>query len=310
VPSAPALPLTVIAGYLGAGKTTLVNHLLATSGGRRILVMVNDFGDIAIDAELIATQDGEAIVLSNGCVCCSMGSDLFRTFSKALNMMPRPDHLVVEASGVAEPNRIANIARAEPDLSFDAIITLVDAQNARKHLGDPLIASTLRAQIQSADLLLLTKTDLADLKDTPLLESDLKRLNKAAPLLCCGVGSVPSDILIGPKAEYKHQASDSEPTPDHEELYSRWSFSSDATPEEAVLQKLLQGLPPGILRLKGISTDKHRSRSFIFHLAGQQIHTSSAEPRENAVPGIRAVAIGLGGKLPVAALEAAFGGIG
>ena len=125
----PPLPVTVIAGYLGAGKTTLVNHLLRHAGGRRLSVLVNDFGKIAIDADLIAARDGDSMTLANGCVCCSIGGDLYRALTRALDRRPRADALVIEASGVAEPARLAEIARAEPDLLLAGIVVLVDARS-------------------------------------------------------------------------------------------------------------------------------------------------------------------------------------
>lgn len=118
------LPVTLISGYLGAGKTTLVNHVLRNTNGRKFLVMVNDFGELPIDADLIESDDGDTITLANGCICCSMNGDLAGAFIDLLNRDPLPDHLLIEASGVAEPNRIANLARAEPDLSLHGIIVL------------------------------------------------------------------------------------------------------------------------------------------------------------------------------------------
>ena len=107
--SLPRLPLTVLGGYLGAGKTTLLNRLLSEDHGQRILVMVNDFGAINIDASLIAAASSDTLTLSNGCVCCTMGADLFMAMGDALDRRPRPDHLVIEASGVADPAKIADI---------------------------------------------------------------------------------------------------------------------------------------------------------------------------------------------------------
>ena len=108
------LPVTLVSGYLGAGKTTLINHLLRHANGRRLMVMVNDFGELPIDTDLIESRLGNTITLANGCICCSIGTDLAGAFIDLLNLDPMPDHLLIEASGVAEPHRIANIARAEP----------------------------------------------------------------------------------------------------------------------------------------------------------------------------------------------------
>lgn len=157
-PASP-LPVTVISGYFGAGKTTLVNHLLRHPGGRRLMVLVNDFGELAIDADLIAADEGNILTLANGCVCCSMGGNFDNALVDELEMEERPDHLVTEASGVAKPARIANIARAESDLLLDGVVTVIDAENFDRHLADHLIADSVMDQIAAADLLLVNKAD-------------------------------------------------------------------------------------------------------------------------------------------------------
>ncbi|WP_025897074.1 CobW family GTP-binding protein [Sneathiella glossodoripedis] len=100
------LPVTVISGFLGSGKTTLVNRLLKSTTNERLLVLVNDFGDIAIDQDLIMAEEDGMISLANGCVCCSMGGELYEAFDRILSISPPPDHLVIEASGVAEPQKL------------------------------------------------------------------------------------------------------------------------------------------------------------------------------------------------------------
>ena len=133
------LPLSVIGGYLGAGKTTLINQLLTGDHGRRLAVLVNDFGAINIDAALLQSASEDTIALTNGCVCCTMSGDLFYAIGDMLDRQPRPEHILVEASGIADPAKIAAVALAEPDLSYAGIVTVVDGQTAGDLLADPQI---------------------------------------------------------------------------------------------------------------------------------------------------------------------------
>jgi G3E family GTPase len=109
-----AIPVTIVGGYLGAGKTTLVNHLLRHSQGRRIAVLVNDFGELAIDAELIEARDGDMLQLAGGCVCCSFGSDLLAALLRLRDMQPAPRHILIETSGVALPGAVARTLTLVP----------------------------------------------------------------------------------------------------------------------------------------------------------------------------------------------------
>src|SRR5690606_15450359 len=155
------IPLIVLGGFLGAGKTTLLNHMLSEAGGRRIAVMVNDFGPINVDAALIAEHDGETISLTNGCICCSIGSGLDAALMQVLERQPAPELIVIEASGVSDPGRIAQVGMSDPMLQLEAIVVMVDADQATEQLDDPLLADTIARQIDAAGLLVLNKTDLA-----------------------------------------------------------------------------------------------------------------------------------------------------
>ena len=303
----PPLPVTVIAGYLGAGKTTLINKLLQQAAGQRLLVMVNDFGDIAIDADLIAAQDGDSITLSNGCVCCSLGGDLFQAFSAALDRKPRPDRLVIECSGVAEPQRIANIARAEPDLRLDLIVTLADALNFHGHLDDPLIGKTIERQVEAADLILVTKEDLAAKE---AFQSCLARLRERAPateILTPSSGPSLTNLLLD-RASPDHRSSDPEAVQarDHSEIYESWSYVGDFAFSAEPLRQQLKELPPGILRLKGIARAPMAESQTEFHIAGRQVDLQQVPAPAEDSPALRVVAIGLRGRLPRAALAACF----
>ena len=124
------LPVTVIGGYLGAGKTTLVNHLLRHNDGFRLAILVNEFGDMPIDADLIEAEDGGMISISGGCVCCAFGSDLIGAL-EACSRAARPDHVLIEASGVALPASIATTVSMIEGLRADAVLVLADVEQIR-----------------------------------------------------------------------------------------------------------------------------------------------------------------------------------
>lgn len=154
------LPVNLLCGYLGAGKTTLLNRLLE-QGSERILVMVNDFGDIAVDAALIAGRSADTIQLSNGCICCSMAGGPFQAFEQALSLRDRVDRLVIEASGVAEPRRLASFALSERDLNCRAVVAVVDPQSLPGRLADPRIGKVVESQIRGADAVYLSRADIS-----------------------------------------------------------------------------------------------------------------------------------------------------
>src|SRR3954452_17242483 len=135
------IPVTIVGGFLGAGKTTLVNHLLRTAT-RRYAVLVNDFGAISVDAGLIAGADGAVMALANGCVCCSIGPDLGATLASIAARHPKPEHILVEASAVSDPWRIAQLVKLEQDVALDTVLVLVDAEAFPAQLADPYLADT------------------------------------------------------------------------------------------------------------------------------------------------------------------------
>ena len=171
------IPLTVIGGFLGAGKTTLVNHLLAT-GVKRWGVLVNDFGAINVDAALIAASDGQTMALTNGCVCCTMGDDLGDGLAAMAARVPPPEHVIVEASGVSDPWRIAQMALIEPGFTLEPLVVLVDATALQAQLDDRWIADTVARQLAFAEIIVVNKIDLAD---TTQLIDVRARINQVRP---------------------------------------------------------------------------------------------------------------------------------
>ena len=267
------LPLTVIGGFLGAGKTTLLNHLLRSSSGRRIAVLVNDFGALNIDAELVAANAGDTIALANGCVCCSIGDDLSHALARVLDAPARFDAIVIEASGVSDPWRIAQVGLADPGLALEAVIVLLDASAALDQARDPLLADSLERQLRGADLIVVNKIDRVDAAQRRLV-------HEWAEHAC--------DATHGPH--------------DHAQEFESWSLQPTAVLSAPALRRLLHAMPVGVLRLKGlVRSDEHGWAELQF--AGKHGSLRAAKVPANDAAAI--VAIALRNRLPRAALEQA-----
>jgi G3E family GTPase len=251
------LPATVISGYLGAGKTTLINRLLAEDHGLRLMVIVNDFGAINIDAALIDAKGDDSIALTNGCVCCTMGADLAAALDAALSRDPRPDHLIIEASGIADPAAIANALIAEPGLGYGGIITLVDADNIEALLADPLVAPQVTQQITAADLVLLTKTDAPDSALTDRIVAFGARA--PSPIGQAPLGDLLLDVLPLPRGRSvaPHPA------------YAHWQHDSGEVIDRARLGDMLAHRPAGLYRLKGFVQTE--DGSYELHVVGRHV---------------------------------------
>jgi G3E family GTPase len=157
---AMALPLTVIGGFLGAGKTTLLKHLLENADGRRLAVLINDFGALNIDAALIKATGADSIELSNGCVCCSLGDDLVNQLVILEKSADKFDHVVIEASGVGDPWKIAQIGMVAGAYRLDSVIVVVDTETIETYITDEFTSDTVIRQLARADIVLANKSDL------------------------------------------------------------------------------------------------------------------------------------------------------
>ena len=153
------IPLTLISGYLGTGKTTLINNLLRTTK-KRIALLVNDFGDVNIDESLIQARTETVMSIAGGCVCCSYGNELIETLESMSSSEFLPDHIVLEASGIALPSKIIQTISLMNFLSFHGTVLLTDASRLQAQLNDVYISDTISLQIEQHDLLVLNKTDL------------------------------------------------------------------------------------------------------------------------------------------------------
>lgn len=155
------IPLTLISGYLGTGKTTLINNLLRTTK-KKIALLVNDFGDVNIDESLIEARTDSVLSIAGGCVCCSYGNELIETLESMNSNEILPDHIVLEASGIALPSKIIQTISLMGFLSFHGTVLLTDASRLRSQLNDLYISDTISLQIEQHDLLVLNKTDLLE----------------------------------------------------------------------------------------------------------------------------------------------------
>ncbi|QUS36326.1 CobW family GTP-binding protein [Falsirhodobacter algicola] len=190
------LPVTILGGYLGAGKTTLVNHVLRNADGLRLAVLVNDFGALPIDADLIEAEEDGVISLSGGCVCCSFGGDLSSALMRLGALSPAPDHVLIECSGVALPGSVAFMVEMTEGMRLDGVVTLADAERVRDLATDGYVADTVRAQLMQADILVLNKCDLVEpsaLAQTRIWLGDVTD----ARVLQAREAAVPPSALLG-----------------------------------------------------------------------------------------------------------------
>jgi G3E family GTPase len=191
------VPAILIGGYLGAGKTTLVNHLLRHAAGRRIAVLVNDFGEVSIDADLILGAEGGVLSLAGGCVCCSFGSDLVGTLAEVLRREPPPDLVLIETSGVGIPSAVARAAALVPGLRLEATVVVADAPTVRARAADRYVGDTVRQQLEDADLLLLNQTDRVEATTLAALQAWWAAEHPRTPLWPTVRAQVPVEAVLG-----------------------------------------------------------------------------------------------------------------
>ncbi len=190
------IPVTIITGFLGSGKTTLLNHILSNQDGIKTAVLVNEFGEIGIDNELLITTGEDMVELSNGCICCTINNDLVEAVYKVLERPEKVDYLVVETTGLADPLPVALtfLGTDLRDLTrLDSIVTVVDADNFSLDLFNSQAAEN---QIAYADIIMLNKADLVDEADLDLLEVRLRDMRPGARLLRSVKGAVPLPLIL------------------------------------------------------------------------------------------------------------------
>lgn len=268
------IPVSVITGFLGSGKTTLLNHILTHDHGKRIAVIVNEFGEIGIDSQLVIDADEEILEMNNGCICCSVRGDLVRIFDNLMQKQDKFDHIVIETTGLADPAPVIQsffvdeVMRTKTQL--DAVITVVDS----KHIWQHWDSDEAKEQIAFADVVLLNKTDLIPPGTLDDLEQRIRRLASFARIYRTQHSDIPMDSILGIQAFDLKQALHIDPSllseDAHQHDESVFSVSIvetgrvDGDKFNRWIYQLLQDKGKDIYRMKGILDIDSEDRRFVF----------------------------------------------
>jgi G3E family GTPase len=297
------VPVLLVTGFLGAGKTTVVNHLLANAEGRRIAAIVNDFGVINIDAELIAGASDGVVSLANGCICCSLGGDLLRTLSTLLRRDPRPEYIVIETSGVADP---ADIVRnlLDPvilcEAPLETVLCVMDAATPPAAFDDAL----MRSQLRVADIVALSKLDLAEEEAGQRMREAIRALRSPAVVVDARHGEIPAALLFPAVADRAPAPREPGPKRPAEERFETLSWTSDQPLSLPRLQQAIGKLAPKLARAKGLfETIEQPGRLMVFQFAGGRATLAPGDAPTEGVPRARIVFIAELGVLSKAELD-------
>tara|TARA_Y100001968_G_scaffold256415_1_gene242778 strand:- start:13824 stop:14855 length:1032 start_codon:yes stop_codon:yes gene_type:complete len=296
-----SIPVTIITGFLGSGKTTLLNHILNNQEGIKTAVLVNEFGEIGIDNELIVETSEDTIELINGCICCSINGELLESVKTIIDSPKSIDYIIIETTGLADPLPIAFTflgSELRESTRLDSIITIVDAENYNEELIDKDVSSS---QIKYGDIILLNKCDLVDKLKLKRVEDHIHSIKKDSRIittikgnvslpLILSVGLFESDKLNKSKiyfdsdhinCEHEHEHSHrkdkksselNHKNMDHSNDFDSYSFESNKPFSLRQYQKFLdEKLPSNIFRAKGILWFEESDKRHIFHLAGKRI---------------------------------------
>ena len=324
------VPVTIISGFLGAGKTSLLNYLLNANHGLRVAVLVNDFGEINIDAELVSGVAGESsIELSNGCICCSIRNDLL---DAVVQLMERPEpleYIVIETSGVSDPMAVSLTFMA-PQLHartrVDSILTVVDAEQIGEISGKS--RELALEQIAIADMVVLNKIDLVDDRERGELAGFIRNLVPRARLFEAEYGRVPLAMVLGVGGYDPERFADKtgvdvhvhadgfaqdrdhadghhhEPHTDHTLVFNTWCYRTNKPLSRRAVRDAMIALPAAIYRAKGfVYLDDKPGQKAIVHVAGIRVRLITGEPWGEEAPETKLVFIGEEGGIDVCELQ-------
>ena len=306
-PTQWAVPVTVVTGFLGAGKTTLLNRLLNGDHGLRVAVLVNDFGSVNIDAELVVGVESDVISLANGCVCCSIRSDLLEAVTSVLDRPERPEYVLLEASGVADPAGIAvtfNDASVRERIRLDSITCVMDAEQM---FAAPEQMQFKLWQIGFADLLILNKVDLVGRDQIRNIKAWLGEYLHRYRLIEASRCNVPLEILLSvgrfdptqldyrsfPVGAGELCACGEHGCRDHTQSFATWTYETSVPLSLSTLRETAARLPANVYRCKGIiHTIDAPKRRVILQVVGKRVDITLAHEWGERRPSTQLIAIG------------------
>lgn len=272
------IPIILIGGYLGSGKTTYLNRLLSEANGRKLAVMVNDFGTINIDASLVAGSTDDVVALQNGCICCSMAMGMQSAILKVMKREEKPEAIVVEASGVANPGEVAKILGDEamrPYASLELVISMLDCQNIDAY--KPAEMSLIREQLRYSGIVMLTKMDQASSDNVAAAKTLIRDTNSGAVIIEDYQKILNLDLLLGTKREAIELDEKSSLSTNANDLFKSWNYSSNEPMSEVEFQQVLNELPPETVRGKGfLNLKDYPAVRFEFQMVGK---TAQVQPK-------------------------------
>lgn len=248
------IPIILIGGYLGSGKTTYLNHLLTEAHGRKLAILVNDFGAINVDASLIEGSVDDVVALQNGCICCSMAAGMQGAILKVIKREVKPEAIVIEASGVANPGEVAKVLSDEamrPYASLELVISMLDCENIASY--KPTELGLIKEQLRFSGIVMLTKMGQATDEKILFAKQMIRDTNPGAVVIEDYQNILNLDLLLGTKRagiEFDGKISSGADT-DANMLFRSWSYSNTQSMSESDFQKVLSDLPPETVRGKG-----------------------------------------------------------